>query len=172
MEFQCYPLFGLLILLGSLTNAIAVTPSHDHETASLNRTSFPRGFTFGTASASYQVNLSQLSICLYHSFSSSVPWDVKHIYDEYYYVFVLSNFQYEGAANEGGKGPSIWDTYTHRYPGLSLPLQQFSVLCNIALNINSEKRRGFSLFFNNLGSQLRKKLFGFVVLTALMNQCR
>ena len=146
MEFQCYPLFGLLILLGSLTNAIAVTPSHDHETASLKRTSFPRGFTFGTASASYQVNLSQLSICLYHSFSSSVPWDVKHIYDEYYYVFALSNFQYEGAANEGGKGPSIWDTYSHGYPGLSLPLQQFSVLCNIALNINSEKRRGFSFF--------------------------
>ncbi|GMY16390.1 beta-glucosidase 12-like isoform X1 [Fagus crenata] len=78
MAFQCYPLLGLLVLLGSLTNAIAVTPSHDHETASFNRTSFPRGFIFGTASASYQ---------------------------------------YEGAANEGGKGPSIWDTYTHRYPG-------------------------------------------------------
>ena len=26
-------------------------------------------------------------------------------------------FQYEGAANEGGRRPSIWDTYTHRYPG-------------------------------------------------------
>jgi len=25
--------------------------------------------------------------------------------------------QYEGAANEGGKGPSIWDTFTHKYPG-------------------------------------------------------
>ena len=31
-------------------------------------------------------------------------------------------FQCEGAANEGGKGPSVWDTYTHRYPGLSLSL--------------------------------------------------
>ena len=31
---------------------------------------------------------------------------------------VLSNFQYEGAAKEDGRGPSIWDTYTHRYPGL------------------------------------------------------
>jgi hypothetical protein len=30
--------------------------------------------------------------------------------------------QYEGAAHEGGRGPSIWDTYTHRYPGLSLSL--------------------------------------------------
>jgi len=25
--------------------------------------------------------------------------------------------QYEGAANEGGRGPSIWDTFTHKYPG-------------------------------------------------------
>ncbi|WVZ26255.1 hypothetical protein V8G54_004799 [Vigna mungo] len=24
---------------------------------------------------------------------------------------------YEGAANEGGRGPSIWDTFTHKYPG-------------------------------------------------------
>ncbi|KAF3961153.1 hypothetical protein CMV_014196 [Castanea mollissima] len=76
MAFQGYPVLGLLVLLGLLTNGIAVSPSFD--TASLNRTSFPRGFIFGTASAAYQ---------------------------------------YEGAAKEGGKGPSIWDTYTHKYPG-------------------------------------------------------
>ncbi|KAK4542943.1 hypothetical protein RGQ29_033164 [Quercus rubra] len=28
-----------------------------------------------------------------------------------------ASYQCEGAANEGGRGPSIWDTYTHRYPG-------------------------------------------------------
>ncbi|KAE8037055.1 hypothetical protein FH972_009680 [Carpinus fangiana] len=28
-----------------------------------------------------------------------------------------SSYQYEGAAKEGGRGPSIWDTYTHKYPG-------------------------------------------------------
>ncbi|XP_027927891.1 beta-glucosidase 24-like [Vigna unguiculata] len=50
------------------------------ETLSLNRSSFPTGFVFGTASSAYQ---------------------------------------YEGAANEGGRKPSIWDAYTHTYPGFS-----------------------------------------------------
>ncbi|XP_027357326.1 beta-glucosidase 12-like [Abrus precatorius] len=27
-----------------------------------------------------------------------------------------SSYQYEGAANVGGRGPSIWDTFTHNYP--------------------------------------------------------
>ncbi|GAV69560.1 Glyco_hydro_1 domain-containing protein [Cephalotus follicularis] len=27
-----------------------------------------------------------------------------------------SSYQYEGAANEDGRGPSIWDTFTHKYP--------------------------------------------------------
>ena len=25
--------------------------------------------------------------------------------------------QYEGATNEGGRGASIWDSFTQRYPG-------------------------------------------------------
>ncbi|KAK9941277.1 hypothetical protein M0R45_017890 [Rubus argutus] len=28
-----------------------------------------------------------------------------------------SAYQFEGAANEGGRAPSIWDTFTHKYPG-------------------------------------------------------
>ncbi|KAK2421548.1 cyanogenic beta-glucosidase [Trifolium repens] len=28
-----------------------------------------------------------------------------------------SAYQYEGAANVGGRGPSIWDAFTHNYPG-------------------------------------------------------
>ncbi|KAM5582563.1 beta-glucosidase 12-like [Rosa sericea] len=27
-----------------------------------------------------------------------------------------ASYQYEGAAKEGGRGPSIWDTYTHEHP--------------------------------------------------------
>ncbi|KAL6882569.1 hypothetical protein ACP4OV_011259 [Aristida adscensionis] len=27
-----------------------------------------------------------------------------------------SSYQYEGAAKEGGRGPSIWDTFTHQHP--------------------------------------------------------
>ncbi|MED6185662.1 Beta-glucosidase 13 [Stylosanthes scabra] len=48
-----------------------------HPAASLNRSSFPSDFIFGTASSAYQ---------------------------------------YEGAAKEGGRGPSIWDTFTHNHP--------------------------------------------------------
>ncbi|XP_065626011.1 cyanogenic beta-glucosidase-like [Quercus suber] len=79
MASQGYPVLGLLVLLGLLTNIIAVSSSHDsaYDTASLNRTSFPEGFIFGTAAAAYQ---------------------------------------YEGAAYEDGKGPNIWDTYTHEHP--------------------------------------------------------
>lgn len=108
----CYLLLGLLVLVGSLSNSIAITPSHD--ASSLNRSSFPGGFIFGSASASYQVSPNFINIRFYHCFSSSAmrcrAWCMCEVFE----------FQCEGAANEGGKGPSVWDTYTHRYPGLSL----------------------------------------------------
>ncbi|GAV69086.1 Glyco_hydro_1 domain-containing protein [Cephalotus follicularis] len=76
MTTEGYNLFAFLCFLGTVTStSYASTPNYD--TASLNRSSFPAGFIFGTASSAYQ---------------------------------------YEGAANQGGRGPSIWDTYTHKHP--------------------------------------------------------
>ncbi|GLT57776.1 hypothetical protein SLA2020_307250 [Shorea laevis] len=36
--------------------------------------------------------------------------------DGFIFGTASSAYQYEGAANEGGRGPSIWDTFTHQYP--------------------------------------------------------
>ena len=120
MVFRGYPDLGLLVLLALLTNVIVVSSSHD---ISFSRTSFPKGFIFGTASASYQVtSLYFLYVNLYHFPSFFLVSNVVgcEAYDQYYYVHmcVLSNFQYEGAAKEDGRGASIWDTYTHEHPGL------------------------------------------------------
>jgi beta-glucosidase/6-phospho-beta-glucosidase/beta-galactosidase len=30
--------------------------------------------------------------------------------------------QYEGGMMEGGRGPSIWDTFTHQNPGMFTPV--------------------------------------------------
>ncbi|CAL5428079.1 unnamed protein product [Camellia sinensis] len=79
-----YILLSLLLVISqsrttTTTNGSEEASTHSsYGSDSLNRTSFPPSFTFGTTSAAYQ---------------------------------------YEGAANEGGRGPSIWDTFTHRYPG-------------------------------------------------------
>lgn len=37
-------------------------------------------------------------------------------------AFGVNLIQYEGAAKGGGRGPSIWDTYTHKYPGPNLSI--------------------------------------------------
>ncbi|XP_027908292.1 beta-glucosidase 24-like [Vigna unguiculata] len=71
----------ILLVFFALTTLSSIGFAQQHssvaEVLSLNRSSFPTGFVFGTASSAYQ---------------------------------------YEGAANEGGRGPSIWDAYTHKYP--------------------------------------------------------
>ncbi|KAK7335826.1 hypothetical protein VNO80_27892 [Phaseolus coccineus] len=73
--------FILLMFLALVNTFSSVTlaqqPAPIIDVLPLNRSSFPRNFVFGTASASYQ---------------------------------------YEGAANEGGRKPSMWDEYTHKHP--------------------------------------------------------
>ncbi|KAG4967165.1 hypothetical protein JHK82_032881 [Glycine max] len=79
LNLSMLPLLCVLSLF--VTSAITITLSKSvapiHDVSYLNRSSFPQGFIFGSASSAYQ---------------------------------------YEGAAREGGKGPSIWDTFTHKYP--------------------------------------------------------
>ncbi|KAK6933707.1 Glycoside hydrolase family 1 [Dillenia turbinata] len=70
-----YQMLGVVVLV-SLVAQTEVVIASDY-ISTFNRSSFPAGFIFGTASASYQ---------------------------------------YEGAAKEGGRGPSIWDYFTHKYP--------------------------------------------------------
>ena len=54
--------------------------------------------------------------------------------NEYWFVMFV---QYEGAAFKYGKGPSTWDTYTHKHPGLSLSLSMVFIL-NFTYNYLSQ----------------------------------
>lgn len=70
MAIQTNSLFALLILLGSASasNFVAAAKiTNNYDTAFLNRTSFPPGFIFGTASSAYQVKHSTLLISISHS---------------------------------------------------------------------------------------------------------
>ncbi|KAF7824012.1 cyanogenic beta-glucosidase-like [Senna tora] len=67
----------VLSVLALIMNMMEALEATVVDVASLNRSSFPAGFVFGTASSAYQ---------------------------------------YEGAANEDGRVPSIWDTFTHTHP--------------------------------------------------------
>lgn len=48
-------------------------------------------------------------------------------------VWFSGILQYEGAADEGGRGRSIWDTFTQKYPGvLSLSLTHMILILSLA----------------------------------------
>ncbi|BBH04363.1 hypothetical protein Prudu_015480, partial [Prunus dulcis] len=87
MQLRSLLLCVLLLLLGfALAKTSASKTDRPIVCATLNRTDFDSlvpGFTFGTATASYQ----------------------------------LLRFNLEGAAKLDGRGPSIWDTFTHNHPG-------------------------------------------------------
>ncbi|GAU39056.1 hypothetical protein TSUD_396610 [Trifolium subterraneum] len=76
-----------------------------HYIGDLNRSSFPKGFIFGAGSSSYQgYGPPQPSPGSATGYSMCVR-GVPRVYPV------------EGAANQGGKGPSIWDTFTDQQPG-------------------------------------------------------
>ncbi|KAL5081237.1 hypothetical protein RYX36_009658 [Vicia faba] len=77
MTLNILLLASFLLILCSVVITEAATVFANGISPPLNRSNFPDGFIFGTASSAYQC---------------------------------------EGAANIGGREPSIWDTHTHNYP--------------------------------------------------------
>lgn len=70
MALQRTLLLGFLLVLGCAVTSSGATSSKQCDKASLNRSSFPAGFTFGTASAAYQVPYlcrSRIYVCIYIS---------------------------------------------------------------------------------------------------------
>ncbi|KAL3615393.1 hypothetical protein CASFOL_041054 [Castilleja foliolosa] len=46
----------------------------------------------------------------------STPFNRSSFPPGFVFGAASSAYQYEGAANKGGRGPSIWDTFTHKFP--------------------------------------------------------
>ncbi|URD96638.1 Glycosyl hydrolase family 1 [Musa troglodytarum] len=45
-----------------------------------------------------------------------ISFNRSNFHSTFVFGAASSAYQYEGAAAEGGKGPSIWDTFTHMHP--------------------------------------------------------
>ncbi|KAL3537315.1 hypothetical protein ACH5RR_000681 [Cinchona calisaya] len=58
----------------------------------------------------------QFSIAQTPSYSISVPFNRTSFPPNFIFGAASSAYQYEGAAFEDGKGPSIWDVFAHKHP--------------------------------------------------------
>lgn len=112
----------LLLLMASSTSSRSEMKAGEV----IRRSQFPEDFFFGTASSAYQVCsrsfwriLEDVCICV------CITWP---------FVTNFLMLQYEGAVREGGRGPSIWDTFTHNHPGLLAPMILSKIIffyCNL-----------------------------------------
>ncbi|XP_059652679.1 beta-glucosidase 13-like [Cornus florida] len=57
---------------------------------------------------------SQTNPCL---IDHAIPLTRRSFPNGFVFGTASSAYQYEGAASQGGRGPSIWDTFSQRYPG-------------------------------------------------------
>lgn len=87
---------------------------HDMEsledlTESLHISQFPGNFVWGTATASYQIEGNSVH-CILRCEVCACAYLCIHAHTcMYIYVF----FSLTGAANEDGRGPSVWDVFSH-----------------------------------------------------------